>query len=131
DRRLERECAGSPDDPPVFPGRVDALQRQVLREALDALRIRLEREVLADCEDRLAELVQVGARRDLETHSLLSSGAQSTMSRRSLPSSKRTVTMPPGSSAVTTPSPSDAWRTLSPVETRTAVPRRAAPAGCP
>ena len=46
-----------------------------------------------------------------------SSGAYSSISRRSAPScAKRTVTTPPGSTRRTTPSPSVPWRTLSPVD---------------
>ncbi len=55
---------------------------------------------------------------NLERHqAIFSSGAYSTISRRSVPSpAKRTVTTPPGSMPVTMPSPSEPWRTASPVE---------------
>ena len=75
------------------------------------------REVLPDREDRVAELLEVGAGRDCEAQAIFSRGAYSTISLRSVPScAKRTVTTPPGSIPVTTPSPSEPWRTESPVE---------------
>src|SRR5438067_875103 len=46
-----------------------------------------------------------------------SSGAYSSISRRSEPSSKRTVTTPSASIRITMPVPSVEWRTVSPVET--------------
>jgi hypothetical protein len=118
DGQLEREGTRAADRDPVLPARVHALDREVLREALHALLGRVEPEVLADGEDRLAELLEVRAGRDGEAHeSIFSRGAYSTISLRSVPSAaKRTVTTPPGSIAVTMPSPSEPWRTASPVE---------------
>ena len=60
--QLERECAGAADDDAVLAARVHALDREVPREALHALLGRLHPEVLADREDRLAELLEVARR---------------------------------------------------------------------
>ena len=116
-REPEREGAGAADDAAVLPGGVHALDREVLREALHPLLGRIEPEVLPDREDRLPELLEVGAGRDPERHAIFSNGAYSTISLRSDPSyANRTVTTPPGSMPVTIPSPSEPWRTASPVE---------------
>src|SRR5262249_21434725 len=86
-------------------------------EALGQLPVGLRAEVLADHEHGADELVEVGAAPDLDAHpAMRSSGAYSSISRRSPPSSKRTVTTPSGSILVTIPEPSVWWRTASPVE---------------
>jgi hypothetical protein len=70
DGELERERAGAADDDPVLARGVHALDREVSREALHALLGRLHAEVLADREDRLAELVEVAAGPHLEAHGI-------------------------------------------------------------
>src|SRR5262249_38653563 len=64
-------------------------------------------EVLADLHQRALELGLVRARAYLDAHPTFSSGAYSSISRRSEPSSKRTVTTPSGSIRVTMPVPSE------------------------
>src|SRR5205814_5967757 len=108
DGHLERKDAGAPDDLRAVARRVHPLERHVSQEALEPLVRRLRAEVLRDREERVAELVEVSAPPDVEIHQAMrSSGAYSSIRRRSAPSSaKRTVTTPPGSIEITTPSPS-------------------------
>jgi hypothetical protein len=74
-RGLKFERTGPADDAAVLMGSVHALERQVLREALQTIAARLEREVLPDREQRLGELVEVRAGSDLERQTIFSSGA--------------------------------------------------------
>ena len=75
DRQLEGERAAAPDDAPVLPDGVHALDREVLREPLHALLGRVEPEVLADREDRLPELLEIPRLPDSECHPIFSKGA--------------------------------------------------------
>src|SRR5205823_3857208 len=114
-RELEREDTGTADDAVSLPRRVHALDRQPLTEALHLLQRVLGGEVVADRVQCLPRLLERGANANLDAQRR-SSGAYSSISRRSLPSSKRTVTTPSASMRVTIPVPSVWWRTASPVE---------------
>src|SRR5262249_5240739 len=118
-----------PDRQPVLVRGVEPLARQHLRRALEVL----VAERLGECNvgglHRRSELV---LRRgpDLDHHELRSSGAWSSMRRRSLPPGTRTVTTPPASICVTTPSPSVPCRTESPVESDGTSSRGVTPCAC-
>src|SRR5436190_20524398 len=65
---VELECTRAADDRAVRPGRMHALGRDLVEEALHALLRRRHTEVLADREDGRAELVEILDGADLERH---------------------------------------------------------------
>ena len=116
-RQVELECTGAANDRVAVDGGEHAPVRQHPCDALHVLGRRRPRgaEVVGDRRERAQDLVALGDA-DLHGHTF-SSGAYSSMSRRSAPSwAKRTVTVPSPLIPTTTPSPSVEWRTLSPVE---------------
>ena len=75
DGELERERAAAAGEVAVEPDRVHPLDGQVPRETLGRLRVRVPAEVVADPAERLAELVEVAARPDLDAQAIFSKGA--------------------------------------------------------
>ena len=128
-RELELERAGAGDDLAVLLGNEHALGPEHAGETANGLLARCTPEVVRDRGDPARELLRLRLP-DLHAHTF-SSGAYSSMSRRSTPSSaKRTVTIPSAAIAVTTPSPRVEWRTESPVE-RDGTSRRTVTIGAP
>ena len=126
DGQSEREGARAGHDRAAVPDRVHPVEREQPCEASGVLLGRRPAEVVADRRRGRGVLVQVARGAHAKRHAPIlcggyvqtfSSGAYSSISRRSLPSAaNRTVTTPSGSIRVTTPSPSEPWRTESPVE---------------
>ncbi len=113
----EREGARAAHDRVAVEGGVHAAELEGVQPALgpDVVGL-LPAEVVDDRPGRSLQLVPRAAYPHVDGHAIFSSGAYSSISRRSAPSSaKRTVTTPPGSIRTTTPSPSVPWRTESPV----------------
>src|SRR5262249_59101552 len=116
-RKPERQRRRATDDGVAVPCAEHPLDRNQPLEADEPIGAAgLHPEVLADLHERPHELVAVAGRPDGDAHPTFSSGAYSSISRRSDPSSNRTVTTPSGSMRVTIPVPSVWWRTASPVE---------------
>ena len=114
--QAERHRPRAPDHRVAVPRAEHAIERGDAREPPGPRLGAVRAEVLPDLHERALELGFVGDGTDLEAHPLtFSSGAYSSISRRSEPSSKRTVTTPSGSMRVTIPVPSVWWRTASPV----------------
>jgi len=129
DGELKLEGARPADDGAVLGCDVHTLGLEDAREAFRVRRRRLLAEVV---HDRREPAEQVLTRCPPHLHGYtFSSGAYSSISRRSTPSSaKRTVTIPSAAMAVTTPSPSVEWRTESPVESE-GTSRRTVTVGAP
>jgi hypothetical protein len=72
---LERVRTAPTGELAVDPDRVHPLDRKVPREALGSLLVRVPAEVVADPPERLAELLEVAARPDLDAQAIFSSGA--------------------------------------------------------
>jgi hypothetical protein len=75
DCQLEREHAAPAGRLAVEADRVRAVQSQVPRESLRALGVGDPAEVVPDPPERLAELVEVAARPDLDAQAIFSKGA--------------------------------------------------------
>src|SRR5262249_17907192 len=76
DREIERERARAADGAAVLPRGQHPVEWEELREALSALRVRFQAEVLADSHERVPVLGEIAARANLEAHPwIFSSGA--------------------------------------------------------
>src|SRR4029453_1066743 len=116
----EAHCARAAHDRAVVLQRgVHALELEDLQPAVGPVFVRLlPAELVDEHADGVAQLLAARAGADLH-QAIFSSGAYSSISLRSAPSSaNRTVTTPPGSTRTTTPSPRVPWRTESPVPRR-------------
>ena len=128
-RELELEGTRPADDLPVLLRDMHPLGPKDTGEALHGVLGRDAPEVVRDRREAGQDLTAL-CPPDLHAQTF-SSGAYSSMRRRSTPSSaKRTVTIPSDAMAVTTPSPRVEWRTESPVE-RDGTSRRTVTVGAP